>query len=85
MSGYLYSEHECPEHDFGSNDEQPVDDHCSRCGLLWVPPASESWGARAQGAGGGFAPRVAALGDSRSELPRVLSPARSGPVKPCGA
>lgn len=25
----------CTEHSFGSNDGQPVDDHCSRCGILW--------------------------------------------------
>lgn len=25
----------CTEHSFGSNDGQPVDDHCSRCGIHW--------------------------------------------------
>jgi hypothetical protein len=26
---------DCDDHDFGSNDGQPVDDHCSRCGIHW--------------------------------------------------
>jgi hypothetical protein len=25
----------CTEHSFGSNDGQPVDDHCCRCGIPW--------------------------------------------------
>ena len=33
--GYTYQPDTCPEHSFGSNDGRPVDDHCSRCGILW--------------------------------------------------
>lgn len=36
-SDYLYTPEACPGHRFGSNDGQPIDDHCSRCGTLWPP------------------------------------------------
>lgn len=37
MHPYHYTPDTCPEHSFGWNDGQPVDDHCSRCGCLWPP------------------------------------------------
>ena len=33
---YHYRPSECPGHWFGSNDGQPVDDHCTRCGTPYV-------------------------------------------------
>lgn len=35
--GFLYAPEECPGHEFGCNDGQPVDDHCRWCGIAWAP------------------------------------------------
>lgn len=45
--GYAYQPDTCPEHEFGSNGGQPVDDHCSRCGIHWSRHGART--ARVQG------------------------------------